>query len=403
MHCSSRATLCTASLAFLASCVTATALAAPPVSNSSNSAAARPSFGAGTHAPHQRVPDEILVRFRDSASNASRNFTHSRIGTTAVKEFKVVKGLQRVKLPASMTVGQALQAFSKDPNVLYAEPNYLVRVFAAPNDPRFSELWGLHNTGQTGGTPGADIRAPEAWDLTTGGSDVVVAVIDTGIEYGHPDLAANVFQNTADCNNNGIDDDGNGFVDDCYGVNVWSTNHNAFVRDDYGHGTHVAGTIGAAGNNTVGVVGVNWTTKILACKFLSGNGEGSTADAIECLDYVATMKDRGVNIVASNNSWGGGGYSQALRDAIDGHRQRGILFVAAAGNDTANNDTLQTYPCSFDVPNIICVAATNNVDGLSSFSNYGKNSVHLGAPGEHILSTVPLDLGLGGYAFFSGT
>ena len=405
MHCSSRATLCVASLVFLAACAgSATALAAPPTTSSSNATVAQPSFKSSAHAwPHRYVPDEILVRFRESTSNFSRGLAHSRIGTKVVREFRVAKGLQRVKLAAGMTVSQALQAFSKHPDVLYAEPNYIVHAFATPNDPRFSELWGLHNAGQTGGTAGADIRAPEAWDLTTGSSDVVVAVIDTGIEFGHPDLAANVFQNIADCNNNGIDDDGNGFVDDCYGVNVWSTNHNAFVRDDSGHGTHVAGTIGAAGNNAVGVVGINWTTKILACKFLSGSGEGSTADAIECLDYVATMKDRGANIVASNNSWGGGGYSQALHDAIDGHRQRGILFVAAAGNDTANNDTLQTYPCSFDVPNIICVAATNASDGLSYFSNYGKNTVHLGAPGEDILSTVPLDFGTAGYFPFSGT
>ena len=384
--------------------VTATALAAPPVSSSSNSAFAQPSFKSSGYAPpHRHVPDEILVRFRESTSAFSRSLAHSSIGTRVVREFRVAKGLQRVKLPPGMTVSQALQAFSKHPDVLYAEPNYIVHAFATPNDPRFSELWGLHNTGQTGGTPGADTRAPEAWDLTTGSSDVVVAVIDTGIEYGHPDLAANVFQNTADCNNNGIDDDGNGFVDDCFGVNVVSINHNGQVRDDVGHGTHVAGTIGAVGNNSVGVVGVNWTTKILACKFLDATGVGSTAGAVECLDYVAMMKDRGVNIVASNNSWGGGSYSQALRDAIDSHRQRGMLFVVAAGNDGADNNTLQTYPCSFDVPNIICVAATNAGDALSYFSNYGKNTVHLGAPGEDILSTVTLDFGLGGYATFSGT
>src|SRR5712691_588999 len=391
---------------FGALAATASALAAPPVSNSSNAAVPRASFGSSAHAsPYRHAPDEILVRFRGSTSALSRNFTHSRIGTKAIREFKVVKGLQRVKLPPGMTVSQALRIFSKVPDVLYAEPNYIVHVFETPNDPRFSELWGLHNTGQTGGTPGADIRAPEAWDLTTGSTDVVVAVIDTGINYVHPDLAANMFRNAADCNNDGIDDDGNGFVDDCYGFNVYSTNHSPFVNDDNGHGTHVAGTIGAVGNNTVGVVGINWTTKLLGCKFMGLIGEGSTADAIECLDYVAMMKDRGVNIVATNNSWGGGGYSQALRDAIDSHRQRGILFVAAAGNDAAKNDTLQTYPCSFDVPNILCVAATNASDGLSSFSNYGKNTVHLGAPGENILSTVPpiFPFAISGYDAFSGT
>src|SRR6266702_1757754 len=386
---------------FGALAATASALAAPPVSNSSNAAVPRASFGSSAHAsPYRHAPDEILVRFRGSTSALSRNFTHSRIGTKAIREFKVVKGLQRVKLPPGMTVSQALRIFSKVPDVLYAEPNYIVHVFATPNDPRFSELWGLHNTGQTGGTPGADIRAPEAWDLTTGSTDVVVAVIDTGINYVHPDLAANMFSNTADCNNDGVDDDGNGYVDDCFGVNVLDVNRGPSANDDNGHGTHVAGTIGAVGNNAVGVVGVNWTTKLLGCKFLDLEGIGSTGDAIECLDYVATMKNRGVNIVATNNSWGGGGYSQALRDAIDSHRQRGILFVAAAGNDGANNDTLQTYPCSYDVPNIICVAATNASDGLSSFSNYGKNTVHLGAPGENILSTF---FNASGYESLSGT
>ena len=193
MHCSSRATLCAVSLAFLAACVSsATALAAPPTT-SSNATAAQPSFKSGADpSPHRYVPDEILVRFRESTSTFSRSLTHSRIGTTVVREFRVAKGLQRVKLPPGMTVSQALQAFSTRPDVLYAEPNYLVRAFATPNDPRFSELWGLHNTGQTGGTPGADVRAPEAWGLTTGGTDAVVAIIDTGIEFGHPDLAANV-------------------------------------------------------------------------------------------------------------------------------------------------------------------------------------------------------------------
>src|SRR4029077_3549531 len=179
-----------------------------------------------------------------------------------------------------------------------------------------------------GGTPAADIHAPEAWDITTGSSTVVVAMLDSGIDYTHPDLVANMFRNEADCNGNGIDDDGNGYVDDCYGIDL--VNHDSDPMDDNQHGTHTAGTVGAAGNNGVGVVGVNWNVKLMPCKFLGASGSGSTAGAIACLDYVKMMKDRGVNIVATNNSWGGGGFSQALFDAIDMQRQRGILYIAAA-------------------------------------------------------------------------
>ncbi|MGB7220414.1 MAG: S8 family serine peptidase, partial [Vicinamibacterales bacterium] len=262
-----------------------------------------------------------------------------------------------------------------------------MRTTAVPNDPQFGTLWGLRNTGQSGGTAGADIRATEAWNLTTGSSNVVVAVIDTGIDPFHQDLAANVFQNTADCNTNGVDDDGNGFVDDCNGIDT--VNHDSYPFDDNGHGTHTAGTIGAVGNNSIGVVGVNWTVRLMACKFLDASGSGSSSNAIACLDYVALMKDRGVNIVASNNSWGGGGFSQALYDAIDAQRQRGILFIASAGNGSLDSDRTPQYPAGFSLPNVIAVAATTRTDGLASFSNYGKHTVHLGAPGDQILSTTP--------------
>ena len=157
-----------------------------------------------------------------------------------------------------------------------------------------------------------------------------MAVIDTGIDYNHQDLSANMFRNTVDCNSNGLDDDGNGYIDDCFGIDTANDDSDPF--DDDEHGTHVAGTIGAAGNNGVGVVGVNWTVRLMACKFLNADGEGTTADAIDCLEYVKLMKDRGVSIVATNNSWGGGAFSQALFDAIEAHLQHGILFIAAAGN-----------------------------------------------------------------------
>jgi subtilisin family serine protease len=179
-----------------------------------------------------------------------------------------------------------------------------------------------------------DIKAVPAWDITTGSKNVVVAVIDSGIDYTHQDLAANMWRNEADYNNNGVDDDGNGYIDDCYGIDTFNVDSNPM--DDNNHSTHVAGIIGAVGNNSLGLTGVAWNVKIMACKFMGADGFGTVADAIDCLEYVQTMKDRGVNIVATNNSWGSYGYSQALFDAVKAHLQRGMLFITAAGNGWGN-------------------------------------------------------------------
>ncbi|HBA39862.1 MAG TPA: hypothetical protein DCZ05_09010 [Deltaproteobacteria bacterium] len=344
--------------------------------------------------PH--VPGELLVRFQQGTSPLGKASAHATALSTAVREFQIVEGLQLVRFPDWMTIEEAIARYLNHLDVLYAEPNYIVQRLVTPNDPDFGSLWGLHNTGQSSGTEDADIDAPEAWDITTGSSDVVVAVIDSGIDYNHEDLSANMFQNSDDCNSNGLDDDGNGFVDDCHGID--KVNDDSDPMDDNDHGTHVAGTIGAVGNNGVGVVGVNWTVKLMACKFLDAGGSGSTADAISCLEYVKLMKDRGVNIVATNNSWGGGSFSQALFDAVEAHLQRGILFIVAAGNGGIdgvgdNNDGTgfdqQSYPCEFYLPNVICVASTTRTDDLSSFSNFGRRTVHLGAPGSEIVSTLP--------------
>jgi hypothetical protein len=221
---------------------------------------------------------------------------------------------------------------------------------------------------------------------------MVVAVLDTGIDYNHPDLSANMWRNTADCNSDGVDDDDNGHVDDCHGIDT--ANNDSDPMDDNNHGTHVAGTIGAVGNNGVGVVGVNWNVNLMACKFFDASGSATTEDAIACLEYVKTMKERGVNVVATSNSWGGGDFSQALLEAIDAQRQSGILFITAAGNGNIfgfglNNDNAPFYPCTYYLPNIICVAATTSSDGKASFSNFGRRTVHVGAPGQNILSTLP--------------
>ena len=350
--------------------------------------------------PH--VPGELLVRFQQGTSPLGQASAHAGAQSTAVREFQIVEGLQLVRFPDWMTIEEAIARYLNHLDVLYAEPNYIIEALVTPNDPSFGDLWGLHNTGQSAGTVDADIDAPEAWDITTGSANVVVAVIDTGIDYNHEDLSANMFQNSDDCNSNGLDDDGNGFVDDCHGIDTFSDDSNPM--DGGEHGTHVAGTIGAVGNNNLGVVGVNWNVRLMACRFLGPFG-GSTSDAIDCLEYVKLMKDRGVNIVATNNSWGPetcgeDGFSQALYDAIEAHLQRGILFIAAAGNGGPNsigddNDILPCYPANYYLPNVISVAATTRTDGLASYSNFGRRTVHLGAPGggttvgSGVLSTVP--------------
>jgi subtilisin family serine protease len=345
--------------------------------------------------PQAQVPeyvsDEIIVKFREGVDEYKKDLARFRVSGARKKVFKVIRGLEVIKLSRRVSVEEAIEISLQDPDVLYAEPNYILKTTNTSNDPRFGEMWGLHNVGQSGGTPDADIDAPEAWNHTTGSSSVIVAVIDSGVDYNHPDLSPNMFRNTADCNNNGIDEDGNGYVDDCYGIDT--ANNDSNPMDDNNHGTHVAGTIGAVGNNNRGVVGINWNVQIMACKFVDASGSGTTEAAIDCLEYVKTMKDRGFNIVATSNSWGGGDFSQALVDAIEDQRQSGMLFITAAGNGDffgfgLNNDQTPFYPCNHYLPNVICVASTTRTDGRSSFSNYGKRTVHIGAPGSEILSTV---------------
>jgi hypothetical protein len=336
--------------------------------------------------PPESVADEIIVRFQTGVDEFTKDLSRFRVSGTRKKIFKIIPGLEVVKLRPGISVEEAIALYEQVPGVLYAEPNYKLHLTAnettaTPNDPSFGSLWGL-----------SKINAPGAWDITTGNSNVVVATLDTGIDYTHPDLATNIWRNTADCNTNGIDDDDNGYVDDCHGIDT--ANDDSDPRDDHTHGTHVAGTIGAVGNNGVGVVGVNWNVKIMACKFFDASGSATTEGAIECLQYVKMMKERGVNVVATSNSWGGGEFSQSLYEAVDVQRQNGILFIAGAGNGNffgigQNNDTVPFYPCSFYLPNIICVAATASNDSKGSFSNYGRRSVHLGAPGVSILSTLP--------------
>ncbi len=285
----------------------------------------------------------------------------------------------------------------RTPAVVSIEPDRALTPRAIPNDASFDELWGLNNAGRQGGVADADIDAPAAWDITTGARSVVVAVIDSGLAVTHPDLAANIWTNPREIPGDGLDNDGNGFVDDVHGWDF--ANDDADPADDDGHGTHVAGTIGAVGDNAIGVTGVNWRVSLMGLKFLDANGNGFTSDAVAAVTYATRMRrDFGVNVVAINASWGGGSRSKVLADAIAAGGRAGILFVTAAGNASSNNDRTPTYPANSADDAVITVAATNRSNRLAAFSNFGATSVDLAAPGVAIRSTVP-----GGYASFSGT
>jgi len=276
------------------------------------------------------------------------------------------------------------------------EPDYVVQHCALPSDEAFVDgrLWGLRNTGQSGGVSGADIEVVPAWEQTTGSANVVVAIIDTGIRYTHRDLAANMWKNPGEIAGDGKDNDKNGYVDDVYGIDAFAGD--ADPMDENGHGTHCAGTIGAVANDSNPHVGVAWNVKLMALRFLGPDGRGYISDSIECIDYAIS---KGATILS--NSWGGGGFSSALESAIDRARKAGILFVAAAGNEGANNDVEPQYPSSYDVENVISVAALDRADHMASFSNYGASSVDLGAPGVSIYSSVASSDTA--YEFYNGT
>ncbi len=362
---------------------------------------------AGAAATAEHATDSILVRFRSTEATERRRGSLTAIagtiddpdGNGIDDRFALVSDgqLALVRLDGDIDVQDAIARLRRDPAVLYAEPDYIVHATQTPDDPRFGELWGLHNTGQTGGTPDADIDAVEAWDISVGSADVVVGVVDTGVDHGHKDLAGNIFVNPAEIPDNGIDDDGNGVIDDVHGFNAIDGSGDAF--DDNGHGSHVSGTLGAVGNNGVGVTGVSWEVRIMALKFLSASGSGTLADAIEAINYAVAQKNAGFNLRVLSNSWGGGGFSQALLDAITAAGAADIMFVATAGGSASDNDVTPSFPASYDAANIVAVAATDHDDELASFSNFGATSVDLGAPGVGILSTTPGNT----YSVFSGT
>jgi subtilisin family serine protease len=338
--------------------------------------------------------DRVIVKYRSRTAAAEGARLHALVGATAIKHLHLIDA-DVVRVPAGWSVEETVQWYAEQDAVAYVEPDYLYFAIeglspaTTPTDPRFAEQWALNNTGQTGGTADADIDAPEAWDITTGNSALVVAVIDEGIDVGHPDLAANIWVNEDEIPDNEIDDDGNGYVDD---INGWDFfNDDNSVYDGTGndtHGTHVAGTIGAVGSNAEGVAGIAWQVKLMSLKFLGPEG-GSSSDAITALEYAV---DNGATL--TSNSWGGGSFSQALQDAIEASGDAGMLFIAAAGNGGTDgigddNDITPHYPSSYPLDNIVAVASTDDDDARAGSSNYGLTSVDLGAPGVSILSTWP--------------
>lgn len=380
----------------------------------------------GLHAEEARsVPGELIVKFKPGV-NAKSFFAQKGINSLGIQSKREIKlsyqNLSVVSVGNQKSLKSVIASLKNNPEIEYAEPNYIYSIAlvpktltkykrlekspftdftaAIPDDPSFSQLWGMRNTGSNepqgkAGVEGADINALKAWDLTKGSRSVKIAVIDTGVDYNHPDLQGNVWVNQAELNGKpGVDDDGNGYIDDIHGYDF--ANNDNDPMDGHGHGTHCSGTIGAVHNNKIGVSGVMNEVTIVPVKFLGDDGSGSLEAAIKAIDYATQL-----NVDLMSNSWGGGGRSEALLEAIKRASDKGIIFTAAAGNSTSNNDTTPSYPASYqsESPNVVAVAALTAQNDLAYFSSFGRNSVHIAAPGHNILSTVKN----GGYEVMSGT
>jgi thermitase len=370
---------------------------------------------------HPHVPGEVIIKFKNGV-NAKSFMRNKSIGLSLQETVNLSYGKVFVMNFNSKqkSIDSIIDHLNNDPKVEYAEPNYIYKIIqpieefsvsdiiktqkkksfmSLPEDPRFGELWGLQNTGDnepgssTPGVEGADINATRAWEITKGSKDIKIAVIDTGIDYTHPDLVDNIWTNEAEANGEaGVDDDGNGYVDDIHGYDF--ANGDGDPRDGHSHGTHCAGTIGAVHNNGEGIAGVMANVTLVGIKFLTDSGSGTTVNAIKAIDYATKL-----NVDLMSNSWGGGGFSEALKESIVRASEAGIIFAAAAGNSSTNNDSRPHYPSNYQVPNVVSVAAHTAQDGLASFSCYGRNTVHIAAPGHKILSSVKD----GGYKVYSGT
>jgi len=359
-------------------------------------------------------PGQLIVQLR--AGEPGADAALAAIGARSIgllrAESRLTDGLgdlRLVSLPATLSVTEAMRKLRAHPALVFAEPNWIHAAQAKGVDPYYADgrLWGMYGAdspihqNEFGSGAGTAFKAGRRCK-----GSVVVGVIDEGVMTGHPDLEDNIWTNPFEIPGNGIDDDGNGFIDDVHGWDFHDDDNSVFDGVDDDHGTHVSGTLGAIGHNATGVMGVCTRLQIVTAKFLGPAG-GSTADAVRAIDYITDLKTRhGMNIVATNNSWGGGGFSQAMEDAIERANDAGILFIATAGSESSDNDRTPQYPSSYPNRNIIAVTAITEAGTKASFANWGLASVDLGAPGVGIWSTVPVLQGgqvVGGYSSYSGT
>jgi len=334
---------------------------------------------------------ELIVKYKPGTHRKTASALKERIGATTIRKFNMIDA-EHIRLSDDIPVNVALDIFRNDPNVEWAGPNYIRRAMAIspPNDPFFTNQWPFQNTGQsvkdTPGTENADIDALEAWETTTDCSNVIIAIIDSGIDLNHPDIKNNLWTNPGEIAGNGIDDDQNGYIDDLHGWNFVDDNND--VSDSNDHGTHVAGVIAAQGNNSIGITGVCWSAKLMILKFLNTSGTGNTSDEISAIEYAVAN-----NAKIINASFGESGYLQAEYDAISAANSSGLLYIAASGNQGFDNDSKsqddKIYPGAYNLNNIIAVAASDQDDELPDWSVYGATTVDLAAPGSNIYSSYP--------------
>ncbi|MBA3486387.1 MAG: S8 family serine peptidase [Lysobacter sp.] len=366
----------------------------------------------GLNAGKAHQTDQVLVKFRDGTSAAQQDAVRRGLAASKVDTVRGGDGargeIALLKLPRGVAVATAVRALSSDPAVEYVEPNWTYQHADASNDTNYTNgsLWGMYGDATSPANQYGS-QAGEKWNAgATGCGNVWVGVIDEGYMFDHEDLAANAGKNPGEIAGDGVDNDGNGYVDDVQGWDFDGNNNTVFDGTSDDHGTHVSGTIGAVGGNAKGVAGVCWSVKLINAKFLGTNG-GTTANAIKAVDYMTDLKTRhNLNLVATNNSWGGGGFSQGLQDAITRAGNAQILFIAAAGNSGADNDVTPSYPASYNNANIIAVASLASNGTMSSFSQFGATSVDICAPGSGVWSTIPArskGKTISSYASFSGT